>query len=201
LTPLAVTGAVLALWAISWGIASIWSRRTAARPSTAEQALHLVPTVIGAMLLAWAMRARIDDLAPSVAESPLWRLPGPAGWLLVGLCVAGVGFAWWARLTLGDLWSGSVSRKEGHAIVVAGPYRFVRHPIYTGIILAFTAFALQLAAPMALAGVALLSLGFWLKARLEERFLAAELGESAYADYRRRTPMLVPFWPTARRAG
>jgi len=42
-----------------------------------------------------------------------------------------------------------------------------------------------------------MTLGFWLKARLEERFLSQELGEAAYADYRRRTPMLVPFWPTS----
>ena len=50
----------------------------------------------------------------------------------------------------------------------------------------------------AFSSAALMSLGFWMKARLEERFLMAQLGEGAYADYRRRTPMLAPFWPMAR---
>ncbi len=201
MTPLAVTSATLALWALSWGVASIWTRRTAARPSAAEQAVYLVPTFSGTWLLAWALRSRIVGRVASIADSPLWRLPDWAGWLLAGACVVGLAFTWWARLSLGDLWSGSVSRKEGHAIVETGPYRLVRHPIYTGVILALGAWALQLAAPASMAGLALITLGFWLKARLEERFLSAQLGDSAYADYRRRTPMLVPFWPTGRPAG
>ena len=64
----------------------------------------------------------------------------------------------------------------------------------------FAAFALaaQTALLAGLAGALLMALGFWTKARLEERFLSAELGEDAYADYRRITPMLVPFWPAGR---
>ena len=80
-------------------------------------------------------------------------------------------------------------------VIQTGPYRFVRHPIYTGLIAALGSFAVQLATPAALVGVCFVALGFWLKARLEERFLSQELGEAAYAAYRRRTPMLVPFWP------
>jgi protein-S-isoprenylcysteine O-methyltransferase Ste14 len=107
-------------------------------------------------------------------------------------------FAWWARLTLGDLWSGHVTRKEGHVIVERGPYRLVRHPIYTGLIAAVFALALTIGSPAGLLGAALIAIGFAIKARLEERFLSAELGEAGYADYRRRTPMLVPFWPVKR---
>jgi protein-S-isoprenylcysteine O-methyltransferase Ste14 len=58
----------------------------------------------------------------------------------------------------------------------------VRHPIYTGLIVALAATA-----------AALLAIGFWLKARAEERFLSAELGAEAYGAYRRRVPMLIPF--------
>jgi protein-S-isoprenylcysteine O-methyltransferase Ste14 len=182
-------------------IASIWTRRTQARPSAVDQAVYFIPTMTGGALLFWGVRSRIAGLSLSAEVTPLWLTPAWVGWLLTGACVIGVLLTWWARLTLGDLWSSSVSRKQDHTIIEAGPYRLVRHPIYTGLILAVTALALQLAAPVSLAGVALIALGFWLKARLEERFLSAQLGEAAYADYRRRTPMLVPFWPTGRPSG
>jgi protein-S-isoprenylcysteine O-methyltransferase Ste14 len=109
--------------------------------------------------------------------------------------VAGLFFTWWARIALGSLWSGSVGRKEGHTLVRVGPYRLVRHPIYTGLILAALASAAQIGMAANLAGAVVLTFGLWLKARLEERFLSAQLGAEAYAEYRRGTPMLVPFWP------
>jgi len=201
LTPLSATAGTLSLWAISWIVASIWTRRTEARPSRASQAVYLVPTFIGMAMLAWGARANFAGRVSSVIDGPLWPTPDWAGWLLAAAGAAGLAFSWWARLTLGDLWSSSVSRKERHSIVETGPYRLVRHPIYTGLIGALAAFALQLAAPISLAGVALIAFSFWLKARLEERFLASELGETAYAGYRLRTPMLVPFWPTGRGRG
>ena len=100
---------------------------------------------------------------------------------------------WWARLHLGRLWSSGVTRKDGHHIVDSGPYAIVRHPIYTGLIGATAAAAIQAGTVAALAGVAVLSLGFWIKARLEERFLRGELGAEAYDSYRRRVPMLIWF--------
>jgi len=128
----------------------------------------------------------------------LWRLPLAVDWALTGLVAVGLAFTWWARLTLGDLWSSNVVRKESHTVVRAGPYRLVRHPIYTGMILAAFALGAQTSLLAGLAGALLMALGFGIKARLEERFLSAELGEGAYADYRRSTPMLVPFWPARR---
>jgi len=80
-------------------------------------------------------------------------------------------------------------------VIQTGPYRLVRHPIYTGMLIAVWALAVQLGAAASLIGAALMTFGFWMKARLEERFLSAELGEAAYADYRDRTPMLIPLWP------
>ena len=119
---------------------------------------------------------------------------------MTGLCAGAFAFTWWARLTLGDLWSGTVSKKEDHQIVEHGPYAVVRHPIYTGILLASFALAIQIGMLANLIGAVLLAVGFWMRARAEERFLSAELGEAAYADYRRRTPMLAPRWPTGRGA-
>ena len=78
-------------------------------------------------------------------------------------------------------------------MIDTGPYAIVRHPIYTGIILAAFATAAIKGTVFALAGAAIMTLGFWIKARLEERFLRQELGAAGYDAYSRRVPMLVPF--------
>jgi protein-S-isoprenylcysteine O-methyltransferase Ste14 len=114
-------------------------------------------------------------------------------YLLAGATLAGIVFAWWARIHLGRLWSSGVTRKEDHHVVDTGPYSLVRHPIYTGLLAAALATTVAQATATALVGWMLIVLGLWTKARAEERFLAAELGPEAYDSYRLRVPMLVPF--------
>ena len=106
--------------------------------------------------------------------------------------LTGLFLTWWARLHLGRLWSGVITRKEDHKLIDTGPYAFVRHPIYTGLVIAlFTTAAVEATVP-ALLGVALMTFGFWLKARSED-LLRVELGPDTYKEYSRRVPMLVPF--------
>ena len=69
----------------------------------------------------------------------------------------------------------------------------VRHPIYTGLIIGLLATGLAVATWTSLIGALLISFGEWQKARMEERFLSAELGAEAYRTYCRRVPMIVPF--------
>jgi protein-S-isoprenylcysteine O-methyltransferase Ste14 len=176
-------------WIVSWIGAVVWSRRATARPAAVDQ-IHWLPTLVGLALLAFGSAA--------THFRPLWVLPESAEWALAGICAAGLLFTWWARIALGSLWSGSVSAKEDHVVIRNGPYGLVRHPIYTGLIIAAFAQSIQVGQAANLVGAVLFSLGLWLKARLEERFLGQELGTDAYADYRRRIPMLIPFWPGAR---
>ncbi len=192
--PFTVSAILWFAWVLSWGLAAAWSRRTKARVSLRVRAFDLIPTILGAALM--AQSAHLRAIAGRFASplEPLWRLPAGTEWAFTGAIAVGLGFTWWARLTLGDLWSSTVTRKEGHAIVDRGPYGLVRHPIYTGLILAAFALGGQIAMLGSLAGAALMALGFAIKAKTEERFLGVELGP-AYADYRKRTPMLVPFWP------
>jgi protein-S-isoprenylcysteine O-methyltransferase Ste14 len=75
------------------------------------------------------------------------------------------------------------------------PYGIVRHPIYTGILLAILATMAAKGTIPAVAGALVIILGLWMKARLEEGFLREQLGADAYDAYRRRVPMLVPFGP------
>jgi len=196
MSPFFYSGVLWALWVVSWVIAALWSRRTTARPPNRARILDLALTCAGGALMAYASRMR--ELSTEGVLGPLlWRLPLALDWSLTGLVAVGLAFTWWARITLGDLWSSNVVRKESHTVVQRGPYGLVRHPIYTGLIFAAFALAVQIGTLAALAGAALMAAGFWTKARLEERFLGAELGE-AYAAYRRRTPMLAPFWPISR---
>jgi protein-S-isoprenylcysteine O-methyltransferase Ste14 len=173
------------------------------RPTVAATPLVIAELLWAGWGLRWMAAAGFICL---FAEAPtglayrwrLWSLTGPLAWLAVGVVAIGFAFAWWARIHLGKLWSGLILRRRDHRIVDTGPYAVVRHPIYTGLILGAAALAALKATPLALIGVALIALGFGLKARVEERFLGAELGEAAYAAYRRRVPMLIPLWRASR---
>jgi protein-S-isoprenylcysteine O-methyltransferase Ste14 len=176
------------LWAASWFVASFWSAKTERKAPIREQWIYRVLMVAGGVLLYHRTSWRLG------AER-LFHVGYDGAYALAGVAIAGFAFAWWARLHLGRLWSGSVTRKEGHHVVDTGPYGLVRHPIYTGLILATIATGTAVGTLPSLGGVVLMTLGIWLKARLEERFLAAELGADAYGAYRRRVPMLLPFGP------
>jgi protein-S-isoprenylcysteine O-methyltransferase Ste14 len=71
----------------------------------------------------------------------------------------------------------------------------VRHPIYTGLLFSLLATAAAKGTLLGVAGFLMLLLGVWMKARLEEQWLVKELDQGAYADYRKRVPMLIPFGP------
>ena len=180
--PWVMIGWAWALWLLSWMLASVWTRTTTARAGTAEIP-HLILTIAGAYLLFPTNRLRFG---------PHWPVADSVVWAMFALILVGIAFAWWARLTLGTLWSGSVTRKEDHRVVESGPYALVRHPIYTGLLLSVFATAVARGETSGFVGAALIAAGFWTKARLEESFLSKDLG-SAYADYRRRVKMLVPF--------
>jgi protein-S-isoprenylcysteine O-methyltransferase Ste14 len=121
--------------------------------------------------------------------------PLAVNWAMVAVAALGFVFAWWARIHLGRLWSGGITRKEGHHVVDTGPYAIVRHPIYAGIITSALATMVVLGNLHAVLGALLLIVGYWMKGRLEETFLREQLGADAYDAYRRRVPMLVPFGP------
>ena len=182
------------IWATSWFAAAVWASRTVNRPAIGSQTFYRLFEFAGFfLLLFYAARRDNGRYEQAFTGGQLWTLPDGAKWAMVGVAALGFLFCWWARLHLGRLWSGSVTRKEGHHVVNTGPYAIVRHPIYTGILVAALATMALRGTAAAIAGVALLTIGFTLKGRLEERFLRAELGVAAYDAYARKTAMLVPF--------
>jgi protein-S-isoprenylcysteine O-methyltransferase Ste14 len=133
-------------------------------------------------------------LSPRRSHLPLFSVNAITQSIGILLCAAGVAFAIWARRTLGRNWSGMVMIKQDHELIQRGPYAVVRHPIYTGLILASAGSVLALI-PTAAGFLAVLAwaLAYYLKARYEERVLTGEFGEQ-YVEYKKRVrAALIPF--------
>jgi len=165
----------------------LWSSRIEKRGGIVAELFFRVVLYSGAILL-FAFPPQ-----PHYVQVQLWYLSDGLKWIMVALIAGGLSFTWWARIHLGRLWSDWIVKKAGHHVVATGPYSLVRHPIYSGLILAALATAIEKGTSIALIGAALMTIAFYTKARREERFLRAELGENAYDAYARRTAMLVPF--------
>ena len=160
------------------------SRSNSARSEDSSTLALLWVTITLAMWGAvWAAR---------VLPAATFTLPRMGQYAALAVFCAGISLRWWAVMTLGRFFTVDVAIHADHHVVTAGPYRFVRHPSYTGLILLFTAQAVTFE-NFASFGVAILpilvALGY--RIHVEERVLDRALG-AAYADYRRATKALIP---------
>ncbi len=176
----------LSLWLILfayWIAGARGNKRTAYRFNPLWRAL----VVLGVAVLLRFFAGRPEYFQRTfIARSDVSEVAG----LIV--CAAGVAFAIWARRTLGRNWSGNPTIKEGHELVTRGPYRFVRHPIYTGMLLAAAGTALGHGQVLDLVLLLVALVVVWLKSRVEERLMLRQFPQE-YASYRRRTNALIPF--------
>lgn len=165
----------------AWGLLAIWFRRGSGRryPGVAIGVL----VVVVALILGYRVFKRMP-VPPSGA--------GTAAWLAAGatLCVLGVAYAIWARFALGRNWGMPMAVHEDPELVTSGPYRYVRHPIYTGLT-AMLAGATLVLPPVAPAAV-LVTVYCVVSAIREERDMQRRFPE-AYPAYRRRSKMFLPF--------
>jgi protein-S-isoprenylcysteine O-methyltransferase Ste14 len=136
--------------------------------------------------------------SPGFPTGPLEHpLPIRDSWLtpLIGLslllCLAGWSLAIWARLTLADNWSGSITLKENHSLVKTGPYALIRHPIYTALLTSFLGTALLEGRWRGLAGFVLLAVILKFKSQKEERLMLSTFGDE-YQTYYRSTGAMLP---------
>jgi protein-S-isoprenylcysteine O-methyltransferase Ste14 len=174
-----------AIWALCWLAMAFFSKSTKRRESPAQRIEHMVPALLGFCLVfregfggEWLTRA-------VVRENPVLLL------ICAVVTVLGLLFAVWARLTLGSNWSGTVTIKAGHQLIRRGPYRSIRHPIYTGMLGALLATAVTQGRLSGLIGFAFVFLALYRKARREESFLSQEFGEG-FVEHRRQTGMFLP---------
>lgn len=174
------------VWLLVWMAAWVWSKRARRRETFATGVWHSLAFMVAVVLImghpprpAW-----LDD--PVVPHLDAFQAIG------LVMTVAGLAFSLWARFYLGSNWSAAVHVKADHQLVRSGPYRFVRHPIYTGILVAFVGTALAQDRWRSLLAVVVMLAGLLYKLRLEERWMTETFGD-AYRDYRRHTKALVPF--------
>jgi protein-S-isoprenylcysteine O-methyltransferase Ste14 len=175
-------------WAISWLLAAAWSAKTERRVGMKGELGHRIVLIAGALVLFPRAHGYHGPLR-------LWQITLDGAWVCAAFIALGFAFTWWARIHLGALWSGWITTKTDHRVISSGPYGIVRHPIYTGILLAVYATAAAKGTILGVLGALLVTLGLWMKAKLEERWLREQLDAGAYDDYRRKVPMLVPFGP------
>lgn len=172
-------------WLAYWLVSAHRVKAVRRRESLASRLAHVLPLTLAAGLLAapiipgsWLQARFVPDLPP-------WRILG------VALLVAAMTLSIWARRTLGDNWSASVTLKQDHGLVLDGPYRWVRHPIYSALLLAIAATALVLGQWRGVMAFGVAAVALWRKLRLEERWLTEHFG-AAYDQYRARVKALIP---------
>jgi len=170
----------------TWVIGALSTKRTVYRETRAQRLRYWVWLVIACFLLLYGRRLPYPlnlRIVPAMA---------PPACAAAVLCIIGLAFAFWARVTLGRNWSGVVTLKEGHELVERGPYRFVRHPIYTGILTMFFATALALGHVAGFAATLLMFASFWIKLCVEEQLMLQQFPHR-YAVYGRRVKRIIPF--------
>jgi protein-S-isoprenylcysteine O-methyltransferase Ste14 len=133
--------------------------------------------------------------APPPSAFLRYRLiPESLRWQVAGIALSWVGnaFAIWARLALGGNWSSKVAIKADHRLIVRGPYRIVRNPIYTGIFFALVGTAIALGQVRHFLGIPVLLAVWTWKIETEQRFLQEQFGEE-YVRYRRNVKAFLPY--------
>jgi len=182
-------GGIWLLWLAYWGISAVGVKPAVRVESSASRFGNYMLPIIIAVLLLWDfngwLRGTFLDQRFVPAES--WIV-----WLGFAVTVAGLAFTCWARVILGRNWSGVVQLKQDHELIVRGPYSLVRHPIYTGLLLAFLGSALAVGEWRALLAALIVGFSFWRKLRLEERWLGELFGDQ-YRDYMARVKALIPW--------
>jgi len=179
---------ILGCWLIFlayWFISAFRQKPLAEGQSWASTLAHRIPVGLGWVLL-------VDPMLPP----PMNRvLISRMDWVLaIGtvICVFGLFVTVWARWTLAGNWSSDVTFKQGHELIKTGPYRFVRHPIYTGLLIMALGTALHAGQLRCWLSIVVVGIGFWIKLKQEESLMLRHFPDE-YPDYQKQVKALVPF--------
>lgn len=180
---------LVGLWltmAVVWLIGALTAKPAEQRQSVGSRALHMVFTIAAAVL----------GFSKGFQQTALARKFVPPSQPIAAVAllfvISGIAFAIWARFALGRNWSGQVTIKQDHILVVRGPYAIVRNPIYSGFLLAILGSAIAYRELRGLIAVGIVLALFLSKIRIEERFMSQRFGEQ-YAMYKRQVKALIPF--------
>jgi protein-S-isoprenylcysteine O-methyltransferase Ste14 len=182
--PGAFVGFCWAALILVWAISALSVKRTKERQPLFSRLLYV-----------WLLAVMIVLLTGRIHSFHLDRtvLPPTLGTAIAADVIVFAGFvlALWARLALGTNWSSRVALKENHELIQRGPYRLVRHPIYSGLLLMILGTAVLAGQLQGFVALLISFLGFWIKLRQEEALLTKRL--PGYSEYMARTKTLVPF--------
>lgn len=172
-------------WLTYWGVSARSAKRNDDIESGASRLQHWLPAVLG---IAVVLATEPPDglLTPSLW--PFGVASYVASFVLTSL---GLLFTVWARVHLGTNWSATVARKIDQQLVRSGPYAWVRHPIYSGMLLAAFGVFVGRGDVGALLGCTLVCVGLLRRVRIEERWMRQTFGD-AYARYCAEVPSLLP---------
>jgi protein-S-isoprenylcysteine O-methyltransferase Ste14 len=178
-------------WIAYWFLTSRTAKPTERREPIGSRLLHVLPLLFAGWLL-WAEKLPAPFLNERLFPWAPWEF-----WAAALITTLGLLFTVWARIHLGHNWSETVTIKRGHELIASGPYAIVRHPIYTGLIVAFIGSAMARGEWCSVSAVFIAWAALWRKLRLEERWMVERFGEQ-YIAYCRCVPALVPFsrWGT-----
>ena len=178
---------IVACWVVFvgyWLVSAFSQKAVAEQRSWVSSLSYRIPLSLGGFLL-WFPAFHYPLNQVLIPQRDWTLLCG------VVVCVLGLLITIWSRKTLGANWSSEVAFKKGHELVRRGPYRLVRHPIYTGILLMALGTALEVGQLRSLLGFPFLCGGFWIKLRQEEAVMRQHFPE--YPDYQRQVRALIPF--------
>ncbi|MGC1381001.1 MAG: isoprenylcysteine carboxylmethyltransferase family protein [Candidatus Baltobacteraceae bacterium] len=181
---------LIALWLIFltyWLVAAIRVKRSVSGTWWRGSIFRAAIAVGIVLLLRESLREHVWRQVPHAVTNgnPVWASVG------VAVCALGIGIAIWARTHLGRNWGMPMSLREGHELVTSGPYAFVRHPIYTGILIAVIGTTLVEWFPW-LVLLACIFAYFVYAARVEEGSMTRQF-PNEYPGYAARTKLLIPF--------
>lgn len=171
-----------------WLISAFFVKKTAERSSSITWRLVIL---IGIIIVVFLVRILPHNYAQILITT---IIPNTLTSAIIGSLIAifGLGIAIWARTTIGRNWSGSIVFKKNHELVTNGPYRFVRHPIYTGMITMLIGASVYYGFTSIFLFTILVFASFVLKSRQEEKLMIKHFGKK-YIDYKKKTKAIIPF--------
>jgi len=188
LTP--VIAGLLFLWIIFilfWKVMAMFTKPPVERAPLAERMSYNIPLFIG---FASLLVSLVPWTWPPLAEQIIPHTKYSFGLLVTAV---GLGIAVWSRIALGANWSHTIVLLERHRLVTHGPYAYMRHPIYTGLLLMFLGTVVAIGTKGGIIGFVFLFISCWFKLHSEERLMIKRFPD-AYQEYARRVKRLIPFF-------
>lgn len=174
---------------IYWILAAIKTRSNVKKESSGQKSIqrvvHLIFVIISYVITFFQFK-----------NISLWNRIIPdykyVEYIGIAILIFSLLFAIWARIVLGRNWSGAIQKVEGQRLVRSGPYKYIRNPIYTGIVCGFFGTFITLGSLASIMGFCIILIIYIIKINREQRFLILEFGEE-YEKYIKESWALIPY--------